>query len=114
MTTSEAIAAGAAILGAGLTVLAIVIAIASLWGILTIRKLAKESAQKVATDKVLELFTDESELSRKLKAEIQKRVEAEADRLYGDLSMSLAFQRTPGQELGKVGEEYPPREPNAT
>jgi len=108
MGPSDEIAVSAAILGAGLTILGIVIAVASLWGILSIRAHAKDTAEKVAADKVMELLSKESDFSRKLKEEVRIRIEAESDRLYQDISMSAAFSvRTKLPDEAPIAEEYP-------
>ena len=107
MNTSDAIAIAAACIGAGLTVLAVVIAIAAFFGFDGVRKLAREDANLAARDEVQKLILHEGGLSDKLKEEISKCVQAEADKLFADLTLSSAYPRDSQEEPGKVAESYP-------
>ncbi len=109
MTTSDAIAIGAACLGAGLTVLAIVIAGASLWGFYNIKKSAKAVAQSTARAEVLALLDAGSEVGAKLREEMQSRIDKESDRLFQDFSMSGAFSSGAGKSEASppIADKYP-------
>lgn len=108
MSTSDAIAIGAGVLGAGLTVLGLVVAIASFWGISTIRNEARENAERTARAEVLRLLASDSEIHAKIKAQVETLIKAESDRLFEDLSLSAAFsQPEEGGETRAIAEEYP-------
>ncbi|HEY1948175.1 MAG TPA: hypothetical protein VGG97_14285 [Bryobacteraceae bacterium] len=105
MPTSDAIAIGAAFVGVGLTILAIVLAVWSFLGYALIRDQAGKLAADVARQEVLKLLDESSPLGVKLRNEIKKRIEAEADRLFADVSLSGAFSGD--SAAGAVAEEYP-------
>jgi len=111
MSTSDAIAIGATCLGAGITVLALIVAFASLWGVTVIGKKARKAAERVARTEVLKLLDEKSELGSRIRDELQKRVDAAADNLFSDLSFSGAF----GGESpsGTIASEYPGGTKNA-
>ncbi len=109
MTTSDAIAISAACVGAGLVVLSLVIAVASLIGYYNIKGSAAAAAQKTAKAHVMELLDEKAELGAKLRLEIQQRIEEEADRLFADVSMSGAFSVTEENRvrLRRLPKKYP-------
>ena len=113
MSTSDAIAIGAALVGAGLTLVGLMVAFLSLWGIFTIRQEAGRVAEIAAREQILTLISGQGELSDKLVTEVQKRVEAEADRLFADLSLSGAFSKGETEEQKPIAEEYPKDKPDA-
>lgn len=88
MSTSDAIAISAAIVGAGLTLFALVIAGVALFGISGLRSYARQIAEREAMKQVLEIHLPESEASSKLKAVLDARLEATADRLWDDMKLA--------------------------
>jgi hypothetical protein len=105
--TSDAIAVGAACVGAGLALLGIIVAILSVWGYLNIRSSAKKASQATAKAEVLRLLDEKSEMGAKLREEIYRRIAAEADMLYDDLALSGAFTRTGAETSERIAENYP-------
>jgi hypothetical protein len=61
MSTSDAIAIAAAIVGAGLTLFALIIAGVALFGISGLRNYARQIAEREAMKQVLEIHLPESE-----------------------------------------------------
>ncbi len=91
-----------------LTVLAIVVAVASVWGFNNIKSDAKRSAEDAAKAKLAE-YLDSTQIQDKLRQEIARRVGIEADTLFADIAMSFAY---PKAKKGKdpeepIGKEYP-------
>lgn len=113
MTTSDAIAIGAAILGSGLTILAVAIAIAAFVGLNGIKKVACEEASKAAHAEILKWVSEKGELGDKLKQEVTRCVAIEANSLYSDMKISGAFpQESTNSPMGNVAEQYPKENKN--
>jgi hypothetical protein len=95
-----------------LAVLAVVIAVGSIWGFLNIKSEARKSAEEAAQKKLTEYLNSET-IQAKLKEEIARRVGSEADQLFKDISMAFAYPPVPGGEnqppiSGQYPEEGPP------
>jgi hypothetical protein len=98
-----------------LTVFAIVLGIAAIWGYSEIKNEAGRRAQD-SIDKKLGEYFGNLDIKARLKAEIEARVSREADQVYKDLSVTKAdvqeAETVPkGQpDTGAVGETYPTEE----
>lgn len=98
MSTSDAIAIAAAIVGAGLTLFALVIAGVALFGISGLRNYARQIAEREAIKQVLEMHAPESEAWSKMKGVLDARLEATADRLWRDIKVLIEFPETKPSE----------------
>jgi hypothetical protein len=88
MSTSDAIAISAAIVGAGLTLFALVIAGVALFGVSGLRNYARQIAEREAMKQVLEIHAPESEAWSKMKGVLDARLEATADKLWDDMKLA--------------------------
>jgi hypothetical protein len=113
MSTGDSIAVAAAIMGTALTVFAIIIGVGAFWGIAGLRAAAKNAAEEEARRQVVELISPHTEVGRRLREEIEKRIDSVADQLYADMSLSAAFpqsvrgEKESDQQPSAIGEEYP-------
>jgi hypothetical protein len=94
MSTGDSIAVAAAIMGTALTVFAIIIGVGAFWGIAGLRAAAKNAAEEEARRQVVELISPHTEVGRRLREEIEKRIDSVADQLYADMSLSAAFPQS--------------------
>src|ERR1035441_3002442 len=79
MSTGDSIAVAAAIMGTALTVFAIIIGVGAFWGIAGLRAAAKNAAEEEARRQVVELISPHTEVGRRLREEIEKRIDSVAD-----------------------------------
>lgn len=89
----------------GLTALGLVVAVAAIFGGKAISTLAQDRARKAAEERLDAIF-DSAEI-RKM---IQERVAAEADDLFPELAMALAYyarEQTSLESKQSVGQLYP-------
>lgn len=111
MSTSDAIAIGAALVGAGLTLFALAIGIAAVIGLVGLRRYARQVAEQEARTQVLAILAPENEAGERLRKELNDKLESVADRLYDDMSISVAFPQSGTAEDADSGsavaKEYP-------
>jgi hypothetical protein len=89
-----------------LSILGVVIAVAAVWGFASIKSEARSIAEAVSHKRVSDLIRSE-QIMDTIKAEVKKRVSAEADQLYADFQMAGAFPKGQGEVGPPMGETYP-------
>ena len=108
MSPSDQIAVAAAILGAGIACLALVLAGLSIWGFFNIRESARKAASESAQAEMRKLMDASGGLGAKLEAAIQERITSEADKLFADISMAGAFGNPQtSQPSVPIADKYP-------
>ena len=112
MQLNDWLTATLSVLTISLTILGVLIALIAVWGYRGIRDEAKSIADLAAKQQISS-YLDSEAIQDKLKEEIRKRIEDEADKLFADLSIAVAYappsgpSGEPGVGQEPFAEEYP-------
>ena len=110
MQLNDWLTATLSVLTISLTILGVLIAVVALWGYRGIKDEAKTIADTAAKERISS-YLDSETIQDKLREEIQKRIEREADKLFEDLAFTMGLSQGAPFEKERVqppfDEEYP-------